>query len=141
MSADPSAAANPSAATEHTGEPQLAGYAGTHAVSYYGNATEHADAGPCSGDLQIVAIEPDDAPDILFTSDEAAEIRRTFQGQAGKLHTEARKYLNEITDRANDYGGDEVYFIGDAIRWKNISLCMSDATPSLAVASSQLASR
>ena len=35
-------AANTSDATEHTGEPQLAGYADTHAVSYYGNATEHA---------------------------------------------------------------------------------------------------
>ena len=55
-------AANPSEATEHTG-----GYAGTHAVSYDGNATEHADAVPSSGELQIVATEHDDAPDILFT--------------------------------------------------------------------------
>ena len=60
-------AANPSAATEHTGDPQLAGYVNTHAVSYYGNATEHADAGPSSGELQTVATEHDDAPDILFT--------------------------------------------------------------------------
>ena len=41
-------AANPSAATEHTGEPQSAGHSGTHAVSDYGNATEHVDAGPSS---------------------------------------------------------------------------------------------
>ena len=71
MSANASAAANPSAATEHTGEPQLAGYAGTHAVGYYGNATEHADASPSSGELQIVATEHDDASDILFTIDDA----------------------------------------------------------------------
>ena len=60
-------AANPSAATEHTGEPQIAGYAGTHAVSYYGNATEHADAGLRNGELEIVAIEPD--PVIDFNDD------------------------------------------------------------------------
>ena len=100
MSANASAAANPSAATEHTGEPQLAGYAGTHAVSYHGNATEHADASPSSGELQIVATEHDAAPDILFTIDDAAEIRRTFKGQAGVLHTEARQYLNDVTDTA-----------------------------------------
>ena len=111
MSADSSAAANPSAATEHTGEPQLAGYAGTHAVSYYGNATEHADAGPSSGELQIVATEHDDAPDILFTIDDASEIRRTFRGQPGVLHTEARQYLDAITDTAGQDGADEVYFM------------------------------
>ena len=111
--------AHPSAATEHTGEPQLAGYAGTHAVSYYGNATEHADASPSSGELQIVATEHDDASDILFTIDDAAEIRRTFNGQAGVLHTEARQYLNDVTDTAGQDGADEVYFLGDAIRWKD----------------------
>ena len=57
-------AAHPSAATEHTGEPQLAGYVCTHNTS---NATEHADAGSSSGEWQIVATEHDDAPDILFT--------------------------------------------------------------------------
>merc|ERR1712197_167293 len=34
-------ASSDAAATEHTGEPQLAGYARTHAVNYDGNATEH----------------------------------------------------------------------------------------------------
>ena len=87
-------AAYPSAATEHTGEPQLAGYVCTHNTS---NATEHADAGDgargSSGEWQVVATEHDDAPDILFTIDDASEIRRTFKGQPGGLHTEARNHL------------------------------------------------
>ena len=111
-------AANPSDATEHTGEPQLAGYVHTHAVNYDGNATEHANAGSSSGEGRIVATEHDDAPDILFTIDDAAEIRRTFKGQPGVLHTEARRHLNEMTDIAGQDGADDVYYISDSIRWK-----------------------
>ena len=37
-------ASSDAAATEHTGEPQLAGFVHTHAVNYDGNATEHAES-------------------------------------------------------------------------------------------------
>ena len=94
-------APHPSAATEHTEEPQLAGYVCTRNTS---TATEHAD------DTAI--------PDILFTIDDASQIRRTFKGQPGVLHTEARRHLNEITDIAGQDGADDVYYIDDSIRWK-----------------------
>merc|ERR1712026_150448 len=48
-------ASSDAAATEHTGEPQLAGHVHTHAVNYDGNATEHANAGSSSGEWPIVA--------------------------------------------------------------------------------------
>ena len=92
-------ASSGAAATEHTGEPQLAGYVHTHAVNYDGNATEHANAGSSSGEWPIVATEHDDDPDILFTIDDASEIRRTFKGQCGVLHREARRHLDEIVDK------------------------------------------
>ena len=57
-------------------------------MSYYGNATEHDDTHPSSGELQIVATEQDDAPDTLLTIDDAAEIRGTLHHQvpAGTEH-------------------------------------------------------
>ena len=116
------AAAHSSAATEHTGVPQLAGagarWLASATTAHTSNATEHAGAVPSSGELQIVATEHDDAPDILFTIDDAAEIRRTFKGQPGVLHTEARRHLDEITDSLMDYGADEVHRVADSIRWK-----------------------
>ena len=50
--------------------------------------------------------------------DDASQIRRAFKGQPGVLHTEARRHLNEITDIAGQDGADDVYYIGDSIRWK-----------------------
>ena len=112
-------ASSDAAATEHTGEPQLAGYVHTHAVNYDGNATEHANAGSSSGEWPIVATEHDDGPDILFTIDDASERRRSFRGQPGKLHSEARKRLNEVTEIAAQDDADEVYCIGDTFCWKD----------------------
>ena len=112
-------ASSDAAATEHTGEPQLAGYVHTHAVNYDGNATEHANAGSSSGEWPIVATEHDDGPDILFTIDDASERRRSFRGQPGRLHSEARKRLNAVTEIAAQDDADEVYCIGDTFRWKD----------------------
>ena len=111
----------PSAATEHTGEPQLGGYAS--------NATEHADdtslnqGSARSEDEQIVATEHVHVEelDILLTMDDASQIRRTFRGQTGAFHTEARRHLNEITDIAGQDGADDVYYIDDSIRSKDAS--------------------
>ena len=106
----------PSAATERTGEPQLAGDVGAHDTS---SATEHAD--PASGweipevqsaEWQSVATEHDD---ILLTIDAATKIRRDFKGQPGRLHAEARQLLNEITENA---GQDGFWDIDDFTRWK-----------------------
>ena len=107
------------AAARATGEPQLAGYAHTHAVNYDGNATEHANAGSSSGEWPIVATEHDDGPDILFTIDDASERRRSFRGQPGRLHSEARKRLNAVTEIAAQDDADEVYCIGDTFCWKD----------------------
>ena len=112
-------ASSDAAATEHTGEPQLAGYVHTHAVNYDGNATEHANAGSSSGEWPIVATEHDDGPDILFTIDDASERRRSFRGQPGRLHSDARQRLNEVTEIAAQDDADEVYCIGDTFRWKD----------------------
>ena len=112
-------ASSDAAATEHTGEPQLAGYVHTHAVNYDGNATEHANAGSSSGEWPIVATEHDDGPDILFTIDDASERRRSFRGQPGRLHSEARKRLNAVTEIAAQDDADEVYCIGDTFCWKD----------------------
>ena len=120
----------PSAATERTGEPQLAGDVGAHDTS---SATEHAD--PASGweipevqsaEWQSVATEHDapgvaterDDTDILLTIDDAFKIRRDFKGQPGRLHAEARQLLNEITEKAGQDGADAVYYIDDLIPWK-----------------------
>ena len=125
-------APHPSAATEHTEEPQLAGYVCTRNTS---TATEHADAAPIamhspassqhetanSGEEQGVATERADdtaIEDVLFTIDDARQMRRTFRGQLGVLHTEARQYMNDITNIAGQDDADDVYYIGDSIRWK-----------------------
>ena len=131
-------APHPSAATEHTEEPQLAGYVCTRNTS---TATEHADAAPIamhsptssqhetanSGEEQNVATEHADdtaIQDILFTIDDASQIRRTFREQPAVLHTEARRHLNEITDIAGQDGADDIYYIGDSIRLKEyIAMC------------------
>ena len=115
--------AEPSVATEHTGEPQLRGYECTHNAS---NATEHAgdtslnQGSASSVDEQIVATEHVHVEelDILLTVADASQIRRTFKEQPGVLHTEARRHLNEITDIAGQDGADDVYYIDDSIRWK-----------------------
>ena len=73
-------------------------------------ATEHVN-------FEQLAITPE-IPDILFTLDDASEIRRTFNGQPGVLHTEARRHLNEVRDIAGQDGADDVYCIGDSISWK-----------------------
>ena len=63
-------------------------------------ATEHVD-------FEQLAITPE-IPDILFTLDDASEIRRTSKGQPGVLHTEARRHLNEVRDIAGQDGADDV---------------------------------
>ena len=70
------------------------------------------------GDWSVKGTKATAAPDILFTIDDASEIRRTFKEQPGVLHTEARRHLNEITDIAGQDGADDVYYISDSIRWK-----------------------
>ena len=80
-----------SAATEHTGEPQLAGNVCTHNAS---SATEHADPAHefenvelQSAEWRSVATEHADDPDdaLVLTIDDASQIRRTFKGQPGEL--------------------------------------------------------
>ena len=125
-------APHPSAATEHTeehtaGGESTAGYVCTRNTS---TATEHADATRQPGrasshDEQNDATEHvnleqhiiAEIPDILFTIDDATQIRHAFTGQHAVLHTEARGYLNEITNIAAQ-GWDDVYDIDDSIRWK-----------------------
>ena len=130
-------APHPSAATERTeehtaGGESTAGYVCTRNTS---TATEHADAtqnlGSSNQGRASSHDEHNDAtehvnleqhiiaeiPDILFTIDDATQIRRAFTGQQAVLHTEARGYLNEITNIAAQ-GWDDVYDIDDSIRWK-----------------------
>ena len=127
----------PSAATEHTTEPQLASDVRAHDTS---SATEHAD--PASGwviaevqgaDWQSVATEHDapsvaterdvprvatDHDDILLTIDAATKIRDGFKGQAGWVHNQARTVLNAITEKAGQDDTVSVYDIYDLIPWK-----------------------
>ena len=113
---------SPPSATAAAG-PQTSPH-GTEALSVEaagsgGNATEHANAGSSSGEWPIVATEHDDGPDILFTIDDASERRRSFRGQPGRLHSEARQRLNEVTEIAAQDDADEVYCIGDTFCWKD----------------------
>ena len=68
-------ASSDAAATEHTGEPQLAGYVHTHAVNYDGNATEHANAGSSSGEWPIVAGSSTDAGRAALQLESDADFR------------------------------------------------------------------
>ena len=114
-----------SAATEHTGEPQLAGYVCTHNAS---SATEHADAASefekvelQTADWRSVATEHADDPDDAFvlTIDDARKIRDGLtQGQVGGLHAELRGHLNTITVIAGQEHADDVYYLEGSIRWK-----------------------
>ena len=84
-----------------------------------GSASSHdeQDAAAEHVKFEQLAITPE-FPDILFTLDDASEMRRTFKGQPGVLHTKARRHLNEVRDIAGQDGADDVYCIGDSIRWK-----------------------
>ena len=103
----------PSAATEHTAEPQLSGYQCTHNTSLNQGSASIVDE-------EIVATEHvrREELDILLTIADAAEIRSTFKEQPALLHTEAREHLNKITEIAGHDGAVDVYYIDDSIRWK-----------------------
>ena len=115
-----------SAATEHTGEPQLAEYECTYNAS---SATEHADAASefekvelQNADWRSDATEHTDDPDDVFvlTIDDARKIRDGLtQGQVGGLHAELRGHLNTITVIAGQEHADDVYYLEDSIRWKD----------------------
>ena len=62
------------AAARATGEPQLAGYAHTHAVNYDGNATEHANAGS-STDAGRAALQLESDADFRARVDRARATR------------------------------------------------------------------
>ena len=75
-------ASSDAAATEHTGEPQLAGYVHTHAVNYDGNATEHANAGS-STDAGRAALQLESDADFRARVDRALAASRA-QGEAAQ---------------------------------------------------------
>ena len=89
-------ASSDAAATEHTGEPQLAGYVHTHAVNYDGNATEHADGdgGASTGSAAVFATAvtearpPRSAPELM-------ETLRTSAGQWREA-VQARKSVSSL---------------------------------------------
>ena len=124
--ADTSEWVDASAATEHTGEPQLTVNEGTNKAS---NATEHADAASefVKVELQTAdwrsdatehAADADDA--IVLTIDDALTIRgASTQGQVEELHAELREHLNTITVIAGQEHADDVYYLEDSIRWKD----------------------
>ena len=75
-------ASSDAAATEYTGEPQLAGYVHTHAVNYDGNATEHANAGS-STDAGRAALQLESDADFRARVDRALAASRA-QGEAAQ---------------------------------------------------------
>ena len=123
--ADTSEWVDASAATEHTGEPQLADNESTYNAS---NATEHADAASEFENVELqtadwpsdateYADDPDDA--FVLTIDDALTIRgASTQGQVEELHAELREHLNTITVTAGQPSADDVYYLDDSIRWK-----------------------
>ena len=78
------------AASHHTVANSLGslnqGSAGSH--DEQNAATEHVNFGQLDAATEHI---------ILLTIDEASEVRRTFRGQPGKLHAEARLHLNQIS--------------------------------------------
>ena len=114
-----------SAATEHTGKPELAENESTHDAS---SATEHADAAAGFEEVELQNADwpcdatehADDLEDAcILTRDDACKIRKDWtQGQVGRLHTALREHLNTITARARQEHATDVYYLDESIRWK-----------------------
>ena len=103
-------------ATEHVKLGRLANILGS---LNQGSASSHDEQNAATEHVNFEQLAiTTEIPDILFTLDDASEIRRTFKGQPGVLHTEARRHLNEVRDIAGQDGADDVYCIGDSISWK-----------------------